>query len=218
MYELTVEERFTLVALQRSSRGKTSIALAYVTGMPIHLVEKAILKLEDLHLVESILSSEQPVYLPIDLGSEPIVANYTAWLLAFRQNLVASTESRPVDLIFASARLILVAAVLTGSRDKQFVASLTSLPIAFVTLMLSMMEMQDVWSSERVLHLDEVIRDGIYEFDEVELSLNRLMEEFTDVCWIPELSALIETAHSGTILFDSSEPGTTDPEELCWVN
>jgi hypothetical protein len=219
MHELTTEERFILVALQRSSRGKTSIALTYVTGMQIELVDRALDKLEDLSLVESILTPGSLVYLPVDVGSEPVFAHYADWLLTFRHYLVESTESSLCDSTFASARLVLLVIVLTRSQNQEHLAKLTSTPLAFVSLVFSMAEMQEIWWSDWVLELRDAIIDRPSDFEDILWLLDQLMEEFSNVCWIPELNELMKMSHSGMLLgADSSDEANANYDKVSWVN
>jgi hypothetical protein len=205
MNTLTTKERFVLVALQLSTHGKTETALLLLTGMPLATVTKALCKLEHLNLVKPASVGYETTYLPVALESKPILQDCQDWLASFRRQLPLPFPDDDGDIAFASSGIALLAAVLTGSRDAQFLDSITSLPTDFLAQILLMMDKHGLWWSERLLDLQETLRNRSSDLADVGSALDGVMEEFCGACWTPQTGRTLESLLEGTVSDDECD-------------
>jgi hypothetical protein len=193
MYQLTTTERFILVAIQRSNHGLTRTALMHLTAFAPEEVEKAVDTLEAVNFVESVTDENPTYYIPVPLTEAPIFPDYEKRLASFCSVYQQMVEGDTEATTYACCGVVLLSAVLTGSRDAQFLAQLTSLPLGFVMLVLGMMDRQELWWSEQLFNLQKTLHECELNFADIESALHGVKEEFWNICWRPGLGDLLET-------------------------
>jgi hypothetical protein len=182
MHELTTLERFALFALQRSNRPMTSEALMSVTMEWRQPLEEALETLTRANLIR--FSAEGPIayYSAVPLSKEPILPAVSEWLHRFHKTSPQWVSGDREANNFASCASVLLAAVLTGSRDPDLIANLLNLPERFVTLVLWLAKTHEFWWSERVFDLEAALRKNADDFADIEDAIHSVLEEFVGDC------------------------------------
>ena len=93
--------------------------------------------------------------------------------------------------------IVVLSAVLAGSRDAQVVARLTTFTQGFVTLIIGIMDRLNVWFSDRIFDLEETILQRSSDFTEVDDSLQWVQEEFWNAWPSPALGAALGALREG---------------------
>jgi hypothetical protein len=180
MRELTTLERFTLYALQRSNRPMTSEALMSITMEWREPLEAAPDTLIKANLVRSSAEGSTAHYSAVPLSREPILPAVSDWLHRFYDKFHPwlLVPGDPEENNSASCALVLLAAVLTGSRDPDFLAHILGLPERFVALLLWIAKNSEFWWSEQVFDLEAALCKNADDFADIQDALCSVMEAF----------------------------------------
>jgi hypothetical protein len=73
------------------------------------------------------------------------------------------------------------------------IARVTTLPLAFVTLVLHMIERSQLWWSDRMFHLENVLLQPKVNLAKVESALHRVKEQVWSFCWSPEIESVLHS-------------------------
>jgi hypothetical protein len=160
-------------------------------------VTKAIKQLESQDLVEAVEQHGETCYLPIGLAQSPLIAGYEGWLDHYCSRPAPCGEGDTEAMTFECCGIVILSAVLSGSRDPQFLTRLTSFPEGFVMLVLGMMDRLDLWWSDRTFDLERTIQQHSSDFTEVDDSLHSVTEEFWGAWRSPTLGAALNTIRAG---------------------
>jgi hypothetical protein len=197
MEQLSTEDRFVLFVVRTSHHDLSAMAVSRLTSLPSVVVTKAIKELESRRLIEPIEHHGDICYLPIGLSQSPLMNDYGAWLDAYCSRPAPIDEGDTEAMTFMSCGIVILSAILTGSRDAQFLTRLTTFPEAFVRLVVGMMDRLDLWWSERLFDLETTIQQPSLDFTEVDVSLHSVTEEFWNAWRSPGLGAAIDTLRAG---------------------
>jgi hypothetical protein len=197
MDELSTVDRFVLFVVRTSHHDLSAKAVSRLTSLPSVVVTKAIKELESHSLIEPIEHHGEMCYLPIGLSQSPLMIDYEAWLDIYCSRPAPVEEGDTEAMTFTSCGIVILSAVLTGSRDAQFLTRLTTLPEGFVMLTLGMMDRLDLWWSDGLLELEATIQQESSDFAEVDASLHSMTEEFWTAWRSPGLGAALETFREG---------------------
>jgi hypothetical protein len=99
-------------------------------------------------------------------------------------------------MTFDCCGLVILTAVVSGTRDAQVLARLSTFPEGFVGWVLEMMDDLDVWWSDRLFDLERTILQNSSDFKDVDDSLHGVKEEFWNAatCASP---AMLRSLHGG---------------------
>jgi hypothetical protein len=179
MRELTTLERFTLFALQRSNRPMTSEALMSTTMVWGEPLEAALDTLSKANLIRSSAEGPMAHYSAVALSKKPILPGVSDWLHRFYDKFPRWVSSGDPEVNnSASCASVLLAAVLTGSRDPDVIAHLLGLPERFVTLVLWLAKNSEFWWSEKVFDLEAALCKNADDFVDIRDALLCVVEEF----------------------------------------
>jgi hypothetical protein len=189
--------RFVLFAVRNSKHDLSVRAVRRLTGLPLVTVTKAIKQLASQNLVEAVEQHGETCYLPIGLSQSPLMIDYEAWLDTYCSRPAPCEEGDTEAMTFGCCGIVILSAVLSGSRDPQFLTRLTSLPEGFVRLVLAMMHRLGLWRSHRALDLGHTIQQHYSDFTEVDDSLHSVTEEFWGAWRSPNLGTALDTLRAG---------------------
>jgi hypothetical protein len=209
MDQLSTVDRFVLFVVRTSHHDLSAMAVSRLTGLPSGVVTKAIEELESQRLIEPIEHHGEICYLPIGLSQSPLMTDYEPWLDAYCSRPAPVEEGDTEAMTLTSCGIVILSAVLTGSRDAQFLTRLTTFPEGFVMLTLGMMDRLDLWWSERLFDLETTIQQPSLDFAEVDASLHSMTEEFWNAWRSPGLGAALDTLRA-----DQQYGGLRDP----WID
>jgi hypothetical protein len=180
MHELTTLERFTLFALSRSNRPMTCETLMSMTMEWREPLEAALDTLTKANLVRSSTEGSRAHYSAVPLSKEPLLPAVSDWLHRFYDKLHPwlLVPGDPEENNSASCALVLLAAVLTGSRDPDFLAHILGLPERFVTLLLWIAKNSEFWWCEQVFDLEAALYKNPEDFADIKDALCCVMEAF----------------------------------------
>jgi hypothetical protein len=180
MRELTTLERFTLVALQRSNRPMTCETLMSMTMEWREPLEAALDTLTKANLVRSSAEGSRAYYSAVPLSKEPIISAVSDWLHRFYDKTPRwlLVPGDPEENNSACCAWVLLAAVLTGSRDPDFLAHILGLPERFVALVLWIAKNSEFWWCEQVFDLEAALYKNADDFADIQDALRSVMEGF----------------------------------------
>jgi hypothetical protein len=180
MRELTILERFTLFALQRSNRPMTCETLMSMTMEWREPLEAALDTLTKANLVRSSTEGSRAHYSAVPLSTEPILPGVSEWLHRFSDKFHPwlLVPGDPEEYNSASCALVLLAAVLTGSRDPDFLAHILGLPERFVAFVLWIARNSEFWWCEQVFDLEAALYKNANDFADIEDALCSVIEAF----------------------------------------
>lgn len=197
MDQLTTVERFVLFVVRTSHHDLSARAVSRLTGLPSVVVTKAIQELELQRLIDRIEHHGEVCYLPIGLSQSPLMTDYEPWLDVYCSRPASVEEGDTEAMTFISCGIVILSTLMTGSRNAQFLARLTTLPVAFVRLVLGMMGRFDLWWSACLFDVMAAIQQPSLDFTEVDASLHSMTEEFWNAWRSPALGAALETLRAG---------------------
>lgn len=196
MDQLTAVDRFVLFALRRSENALCHGTLVRLTGLCSAELEKALNELEFQGLVERVEHRGEICYLPISLSRTPLLTSYKAWLDNYCSRPELVEEGDTEIMTYISRGVVILAAVLTGSRDAQFLTRLTIFPHRFILEVICLMDRLELWSSLPAFDLERTIRQDATDFAVIDASLQLLTEEL-DTWWSPDSGAAFHTLRAG---------------------
>jgi len=189
MFEMSKEERLVLLALDKCDWEMTETHLALVTGLLREEIQRSVDSLANLGRARQVLDRTETRYVWTSLSSQPIVSNWQEWLSAFCAVFPQFVDGDTLGTVFDSCGVVLLAAIVGGTRDEESISRATMLPVEFVMLVLGMAERRGVLSLDAAFDLQQTIRQRRHDFDEVFQSLDCLKESLWSFCWTPGIEA-----------------------------
>jgi hypothetical protein len=182
MKELTTVARFALFALQRTNQPMRFGTLASMIDEWGEPLQKALDTLIKENLVRSVSAGPHAYYAAVQLAKEPLLPAIPEWLHCFHEHYPPSVPGDTQANTFVSCGVVLLAAVLTGSRDAELVEELLRLPAGFIALVLRLADAYQVWSSERMFDLQAALRKNADDFADISDALHSVNEDFALHC------------------------------------
>jgi hypothetical protein len=182
MKELTTVARFALFALQRTNqpmRSETLASMIQEWGEPL---ETALYTLVKENLVRSVAAEPHSYYSAVPLAKEPLLPAISEWLHYFHEQYPPSVPGDVQANTFVSCGVVLLAAVLTGSRDLELLEDLLRLPAGFIALVLRLADAFQFWWSERIFHLETALLKNAEDFADISDALHSVNEDFVLHC------------------------------------
>jgi hypothetical protein len=182
MQELTTVARFALFALQRANQPMRSGTLASMIDEWGEPLQKALDTLIKENLVRSVDVGPNAYYSAVPLAKEPLLPAIPEWLHCFHE---AYPPSVPGDIqanTFVSCGVVLLVAVLTGSRDLDLLEDLLRLPPGFIALVLRLADAYQFWWFERIFDLEAALRKNADDFADISDALHGVNEDFVLNC------------------------------------
>jgi hypothetical protein len=132
MEQLSTVNRFVLFVVRTSHHDLSAMAVSRLTNLPSIAVTKALKELESQRLIEPIEHHGETCYLPIGLVQSPLMTDYEPWLDAYCSRPAPVEEGDTEAMTFTSCGIVILSAILTGSRNAQFLTRLTTFTEGFV--------------------------------------------------------------------------------------
>ena len=178
MKELTTVARFALFALQRTNqpmRFETLASMIDEWGEPL---QKALDTLIKDNLVGFDAAGPHTYYSAVPLAKEPLLPAIPEWLSCFHEKYPPSVLGDTQANTFVSCGVVLLAAVLTGSRDAEHLEDLLRLPEGFITLVLRLADAHQFWWSEPIFDLEAALRQNADDFADISDALHGVNDDF----------------------------------------
>jgi hypothetical protein len=100
--------------------------------------------------------------------------------------------------------VVLLAALVSGSKNMELIAGVTKLPFDFVLLVLGMADRVKVFDQDVAYEIQRAVKDN-QDFDEILDYLNELLEDFLGFRWRDEVEHRLDKFRTGRKLL-----GTVD--------
>jgi hypothetical protein len=178
MQELTTVARFALFALQRANQPMRFETLASMTDEWGEPLQKALDTLIKDNLVRFDVAGPHAHYWAVPLAKEPLLPAIPEWLSCFHEKYPPSVPGDTQANTFVSCGVVLLAAVLTGSRDPELLEDLLRLPVRFIGLVLRLADAHKFWWSEPIFDLEAALRKNADDFAEISDALHGVNEDF----------------------------------------
>jgi hypothetical protein len=189
MKELTTVARFALFALQRTNqpmRFETLASMIDEWGEPLQKTLDTLIK-------DNLVRSEDgphAYYWAVPLAKEPLLPAIPEWLDCFHGKYPPSVPGDTQANTFVSCGVVLLAAVLTGSRDAELLEDLLHLPVGFISLVLRLADAHQFWWSEPIFDLEAALRKNADDFADISDALHGVNDDFVQSCDGTEWSLL----------------------------
>jgi hypothetical protein len=192
---LSTSENFVLFVVRKSNHDLAADDVMRLTSLSLAVTGRALRRLSSLRLIEVLEGDGRTYYVPRRVAASPLMRDFEGWLRDFCTFYPQWSEDDTVLTTFASCGVVIMAALLSGSREAGTVAFITSLPEAFVLHVLELLERLDLWWSKRLFHLAEILRQHAMDYAAVDLALLRVKQEFCHACRTP--NELLEGLRAG---------------------
>lgn len=177
--QMSLEERLVLCVLRHANRcAKSASAVSRLTELDRQVVESLLQRLMAVGFCESGSIEGEVRYWAVPLSEAPILSNAVEWLAAYCSRPVEVEEGDTEAITFETCGIVLLVAIVTGTREPGLIAALTSLPVDFVWIVMELSDELDLWWSTRFYQLESTIREQGHDADEVSNALHSVKEEF----------------------------------------
>jgi hypothetical protein len=194
---LSTSENFVLFVIQRSNHDLVANDVMRLTSLSLAETEQALHKLSSLRLIEVIEDGGVTYYAPRRITASPLLPDFEGWLRNFCSFCPQWDEEDPEATTFDSCGVVILAALLSGSKEAGTLALITSLPEAFVMLVIGILERLDLWWSERLFDLEQTLLQHAMDYADVNSALHGVKEEFWNACWTPRIGEALEEFRAG---------------------
>jgi hypothetical protein len=175
---LSTKENFVLFVIQRSNEGLASNDVMRRTSLSLAEVEHALRELSALRLIEGIEQAGITYYEPRRLTTSPLLPDFEGWLRNFCSFHPQWVDEDQEATTFGSCGVVILAALLSGSREAETLVMITGLSEAFVLVILALVEHLDLWWSKRILDLEQTLLHHAMNYAVVDSAFHGIKEEF----------------------------------------
>lgn len=186
--EMSLEERLVLCVLRHANQiAQSASDVTRLTGLDPAVVGLLLPRLITMGLCERGSIEGEPRYSAITLSKTPILNDPLPWLAAYcSRSIEVGEDSEAVS--YEMSAIVLLVAIVTGTREPEAIALLTKLPISFIGIIMQLCDQLDLWWSPPFFGLERTVREQGDDADAVSEALLSVMEEF----WCSWLSESIE--------------------------
>lgn len=164
---------------QSTDEVRTLASMIDEWGEPL---QKALDTLIKDNLVRSVAVGPHAYYSAVPLAKEPLLPAIPEWLYCFHDKHPRSVPRDTEANTFVSCGVVLLAAVLTGSRDAELLEDLLRLPVGFIGLVLRLADTYQFWWSQRMFDLEAALRKNADDFADISDALHSVNEDFVLNC------------------------------------
>ena len=187
MSEISSHERLVLLALRADPSGLTHSQLA----------SRCVSKLEALKRAFHVVEATYTYYVAPPSLTGPLLPDWQGWLEFYCEAQPQYEQGDTLATMYACYGVVLLAAILGGTRDSERISRATTLPLPFVTLVLGMGSKRNVWDVDSVFQLQQRLSDGGADLGEIEKDLHWVKEELWEFCWTARIEARLHEFRSG---------------------
>jgi hypothetical protein len=212
LYDLTTLERFTLLVLQQARNGITESDLWFITGAETVDVGKALTTLEGLKLIEHLGDGAAVRYIPVALSSVPLFVGWESWLTAYCAKYPQVCDGDTRGTTYGTVMVVILVALLSGSRNRKLIADLTTLPPQFVSSVLEMIDVAEKWCFVELYELEKLLLEKSEKHFEILHALQALMERLWNRWWTPEREIALNRLRAGRQVGGQADTWVDDGE------
>jgi hypothetical protein len=139
------------------------------------------------------------------------------WLNNYYSERPPVCEGDDLGTTYESVGSVLLAAVLTGTRSTCELVVLTSLPFNLVRVVMTKMEVHDLWQSEGIADLERTLCEQRENVSEVDSLLRCILDEFWNAFWEPGATDALTTLRERR-LFGGKMQTWTDEDAILFFN
>ena len=185
MSVLSSKERLVLLALQADPSGLTHFQLTAVTSLGWEEIEQCVRRLETQDRACHLVEGPYTHYFARSLSEQPLFPNWEQWLALFCEAQPQFESGDRLATMYACCGVVLLTAVVGGTRNPELISQVTTLPLEFTRFVLAMADSRHIWDLESVFALQQRLCREDLEFGEIEKALHWVKENLWDFCWTP---------------------------------
>jgi hypothetical protein len=193
---------FALERINQPMRFETLASLIDVWGEPLQKALDILVKDE---LVMSVVVGPHAYYFAVPMAKAPLIPDIPEWLSCFHEKYPPSVPGDTQANTFVACGVVLLAAVLTDSRDAELLEDLLRLPPAFIALVLRLADAYQFWWSAGIFNLEGALLEDAIDFAEISDALHSLNEEFVSQCCGGAAWTLLHALRDGMLFGGSIE-------------
>ena len=197
MSKLSTKERLVLLALQAHAPGLNEHQLEMITHLPTETLQDCLSKLEALGRTHSVAGRLETCYVASPLSEVPLFPNWERWLALFCEAQPQYAEGDTLATMYCQCGVVLLTAIVAGTRDIDLISEVTTLPPAFVMLVLDMADTWNIWDLDSIFHLQERLSSGDVKLDQIESTLHWVKEDLWEYAWTPAIEATLHQYRAG---------------------
>lgn len=197
MNRLSSSDRLVLLALQAHAPCLTEDQLQMITHLPTEIVQESILTLEALNRARSGVDRGETYQVAIPLSDRPLLPLWEAWLAFYFEAQPPYAEGDTLATMYDQCGVILLTAIVSGTRDPDLISCVTSLPLPFTMLVLGMADRRNIWDLDSTFELQRRLTTTNIDLHEVDNCLDWLKEELWEFCWTPKIEAKLHEFRAG---------------------
>lgn len=216
MSQLSYKERLVLLALQAHASGLTKTQLAAITGLPSDTLRQPLSRLENLGRATIELTGHQErCYATVFPSNQPLVPRWQEWLAVFSED---QPQFEPCDAFattYASCGVVVLTAIVGGTKDADRITLATTLPVAFVAQVLDMADRQDIWGLDSIFSLHQQLSHEVIDSAVIESTLHWVKENLWGLCWTPAVHVILNEHRAGR-QFGGKTDDWTEAEDVSY--
>jgi hypothetical protein len=178
--QISMEERLVLSVLRYSNlTAPSASAIGRLIDLDGDAVQYFLGRLIERGLCRRVSTDHIERYRPVGPSEAPLRNDCSEWLATLCPQLMEVEDGDSEAVTFWTCGIVILAAIVTGSREPALVADLTRLPIDFVRLTLELCRQLHLWWSLRFFELARTVREQGDDAKEVSDALQSVIEEFS---------------------------------------
>jgi DNA-binding MarR family transcriptional regulator len=193
--EMSTEERLVLCVLRHANQiAQSASDVSRLTGLDRPAVEFLLRRLIAMGLCERGSIQGRMRYSAVSLSVTPILSDPLEWLASYCSRPIEVEEGDSEAATYEMCGIVLLVAMVTGTREPAVIAELTGLPADFAGIVIELCHRLDLWWSERFFELERTIREQGDDAEEVADALQCVREQFW-MSWVsPSVAAVLHSS------------------------
>jgi hypothetical protein len=193
--ELSMEERLVLCVLRNANQIVASAsAISHLTDLDVPEVKVLLQQLMAMGLCSRCFIQGVARYCAVPLSETPILSNPLDWLADYCSRPLKVEEGDSEAVTYDMCGIVLLVAVLTGSRESSVIERFTGLPRNFVGMVIALCDRVALWWSQDLFDLQRTIQDDCDDFEEIDRAVECVKEHFW-MSWVtPTLMAVLHSS------------------------
>jgi len=212
LYDLTTLQRFTLLVIQQAPNGIAESDLSFITNASAPAVKEALSTLGALKLIDNLGDGTINLYIPVALSSVPLFTDWESWLAAYCAEDPPACDGDSRGTTYGTVMVVILVALLSGSRNRKLIADLTTLPPQFVSSVLEMIDVAEKWCFVELYELEKLLLEKSEKHLEILHALQALMERLWNRWWTPEREIALNRLRAGRQVGGQADTWVDDGE------
>jgi hypothetical protein len=215
--EMLMEERLVLCVLRHANQIAQSVsAVSRLTGLDRPAVEFLLRRLMAMGLCERGSIGEEARYWAVPLSEIPILDDPLERLAVYCSRPIEVDEGDSEAVSYEMSGIVILVAIVTGTREPAVIAELTKLPPDFVGIVIELCHRLDLYWSPWFYDLERTVREQGDDAEKVSAALIDVKEEFWWSWLSPRVEELLHSARANLRYGGARDPWAIapDPEQL----